>query len=87
MYVLWCMFLAPKVVFPKSTTNNEIMYVTLDLPTSWKEKDGSLEPCFKRLCWSCLKKYEVDFRSCEMLVKTKSSSGHDPPVLDYLVAV
>lgn len=51
------MFLAPKVVFfSKSTTNTEIIYILLDLPTSWKDKDW---PCFKRLCRSCLEKYEL----------------------------
>ena len=47
--------------FFKSTTNTEIIYIyiILDLPTSWKDKDWPLEPCFKRLCWWCLEKYEL----------------------------
>lgn len=50
------MFLAPRLFFAKSITNTEIMYIILDLPTSWKYKDW---PCFKRLCRSCLEKYEL----------------------------
>ena len=56
------MFLAPKVVFFQINHkhwNHLYIYIILDLPTSWKDKDWPLEPCFKRLCWWCLEKYEL----------------------------